>query len=84
VETQESNLFSKRNIITFLLIAIMMAAIPVAVKMAQEQQQLKSKAASTAGIIFTGDKVKQDSSGNYTTTSPDLQIKVTSPFGPGQ
>lgn len=77
------NLFSKRNIISFLVIGIMLAAIPVAVRLVKEQQQLKSKAASTAGIIFTGDKVKQDSSGNYTTTSPDLQIKVTSPFGPG-
>lgn len=78
------SLFSKRNIIGILLIAIMLLAIPVAVRLAQEQQQLRSQAAGEGDIIFTGTSVKQDSTGNFTTTSPDVQIKVTSPFGLAQ
>lgn len=75
-------LFSKKNIITFLLIGILLAAIPVAVRLAQQQQQLKSRAGGGPDVTFvTNDKVKVDSGGNFTTTTPDIQVQVTSPFG---
>ncbi|MDO8618717.1 MAG: hypothetical protein Q7R49_02095 [Candidatus Daviesbacteria bacterium] len=79
------NLFSKKNIITFLLIGIMLAAIPVAVRLVQEQQQLESKAGGGANVSFvTSSTLKQDSSGNFTTTSPDINVRVASPFVTGQ
>lgn len=76
------DLFSKKNIITFLIIGIMLAAIPVAVRLAQQQQQLKSQAAALNVSFETSSTTKQDSTGNFTTTSPDIIVRVASPFGP--
>jgi len=83
-QSSEVELFSKKNIITFLIIGILLASIPVGVRLAQEQQQLKSKAAALNVSFPTSNSLKQDNSGNFTTTSPEIQIRVASPFGPSQ
>lgn len=78
----ENNLFSFKNILLFIVLIIMIIAIPVAVKLSQQQTQLKSQAATEGEVSFTGPNVKQDANGNFVTNSSDIQIKVTSPFGP--
>lgn len=65
-----------------LVLTIMMIAIPVAVKLSQERTQIKSQAASEGEVTFAGTNVKQDANGNLSTSTPDVQVKVTSPFGP--
>lgn len=59
----------------------MVVAIPVAVKLSQQKTQIKSQAAGEGEVSFTGPNVKQDTNGNFTTSSPDVQLKLTSPFG---
>lgn len=74
------NLFSKKNIITYLILAIIALAIPVGIRLVQTQQLLKSQAA-TGDITFPG--LTQDAQGNYVTTDPQkVNIKLESPFGP--
>lgn len=77
----QSSLFSKRNIITYLLLAIIALAIPVGIRLVQTQQLLKSKAATGNEVTFPD--LKQDSTGNYVTTDPQkVNIKLESPLGP--
>lgn len=64
-----------------MLILIIMLAIPVGVKLAQERQQIHSQAAGTGNIIFSGTTVTKDQTNNYVTTSPTVQVQVVSPFG---
>ena len=75
-----SELFTKKNIITLLIVCIMLLIIPVGVKLAQEQQQLRSQAADKADIItFTGPNVSADKA---TTTSPEVEIELRAPWPP--
>lgn len=77
----QNSLFSKRNIITYLLLAVIALAIPVGIRLVQTQQLLKSKAATGNEVTFPG--LKQDSTGNYVTTDPQkVDIKLESPLGP--
>lgn len=83
-----STLLTKRNIIFVLLLLILVVSIPLAVRLAQQQTQLRSKAAGEASIVFKDPAgksgvVKEDpaGSGNFITTEPSIQIQVTSPFG---
>lgn len=78
----ENKLLTRKNIITFLLVGIMLLVIPVGVQLIQQQQTLKSKAASEASINFSGEGVECDEAGNCTTTSDTIQIELNSPFGP--
>lgn len=78
-----AKLFSKRNIIIYLVLAIIILTIPLVVGLAQKQTQLKSSAAN-ADFKFvpqSDNSVKCDTSGeNCTTTTPNIQIRITSPF----
>ncbi|MBI4029429.1 MAG: hypothetical protein HY376_03620 [Candidatus Blackburnbacteria bacterium] len=74
-------LLSKKNIITFLLLAIIAAAIPVGVKLVQTQQLLRSQAVETGNEV-TFPKLKQDAQGNYVTNTTQIEVKLQSPFGP--
>jgi len=80
----ERKFLSKRNIITFLIIGILLLAIPVGVKLVQEQQLLKSKATGTEIQFVPDDNVSCDSGGNCATTDPTVQIELRSPLGPPQ
>ena len=77
----QNNLFSKKNIITYLLLAVVVLAIPVGIRLVQTQQLLKSRAATGNEVTFPG--LNQDAQGNYVTTDPQkVDIRLESPFGP--
>lgn len=71
-------LLSKKNIIILLILAILMAGIPVAVQVVQKQRALQSKA---TGDEITFPDIQQDASGNYVTKNPNIKIRLNSPFG---
>lgn len=80
------NLFTKKNLISLLILAIMIVAIPIGVKLIQNQQILKSRALAPS-IQFTGQGVtcngkscvttQVDSTGHAT-----VDLEITSPLGP--
>lgn len=81
----DNNLFSKKNIITYLILAIIILGIPIGVKLVQQQTQLRSKAAGDE-IKFSGDGVKCDPNAasnevGCSTTNPTVRVQITSPFG---
>jgi hypothetical protein len=79
-ETNINNpLLTKRNIITLLVVLIILLIIPLGVKLVQQQQQLRSKAASQASITFSGPNVSSDKT---TTTSPEVQVELRAPWPP--
>lgn len=61
------------------MICIMLLMIPVGVKLAQEQQQLGSRAANEASITFTGANVSADKT---TTTNPEVEVELRAPWPP--
>ena len=76
----EEKLFSKKNIITYLILAIIVLAIPVGVRIVETQRALQSKA--TGNEITFPDLTRVDSAGNPITTTTQIKIKLDSPFGP--
>lgn len=74
------DLLSKKNIISLLLLAILIVGIPLGVRLAQNRQQLKSRAAADP-IKFSGPGV-DCSKQECITTSPTINIELTSPLGP--
>lgn len=77
--------FSKRNILAFLVVAILLISIPFGVKLVQERQNTKSKASSADAITFTGPNVDCTSNPSQcTTTSSTVQLQLVSPLGPPQ
>ena len=78
--SSDNNIFSKKNIISLLLLAILIVAIPLGVKLAQQQQILKSKAADAPRIQFSGTGV-DCSKPDCTTTSPTVDLELTSSLG---
>ena len=77
---QEEKLFSKKNVITYLIMAIIIVAIPIAVRLARTQQALRSQAAVENPITFPD--LRKNAQGDYETKVPEIEIKVESPFGP--
>ncbi len=63
--------FAKKDIINLLLLAIVVLAIPVSVKLVQIQQQIESRASVTT---ITFPKLKQDAESNYITNNPTIDI----------
>lgn len=78
--SSQDKLFSKKNLISFLLLAILILAIPLIVRLVQQQTQIKSKAASGNEITFPD--LRKDERGNFVTKSPQIKILLDSPFGP--
>ncbi|MFH0937267.1 MAG: hypothetical protein V1808_03155 [Candidatus Daviesbacteria bacterium] len=82
LEGSEDKLWSKKNIITFLLVGIGLLVIPFGVKLAEQQTFLRIRAAGNE-ITFSGDTVKCDASGNNcTTSSEEVLVELRSPLGP--
>lgn len=77
MEEMNNGFFTKKNIITLLMVCIMLLIIPVGVKLAQEQQTLKSMAASEASITFTGTNVSADKT---TTIGPEVEVELRAPW----
>ncbi len=80
MDYSENKLFSKKNIISYLLLAILIVAIPVGLKLGQQQQILKSRAAGEPPIVFKGTGV-DCSKGECVTTSATIDVEVFSPLG---
>lgn len=80
-QAAEEKLFSRKNIITYLLLAIIAAAIPVGVKLVQTQKLLRSQAAVTGNEV-TFPRLKHDAQGNFVTNTTQIEIRLDSPFGP--
>ncbi len=78
---EPTSLLNKKNIFTFLIIGILLLVIPVGVKLVQEQQLLKSKAAVDP-IVFTGPNVSKNAAGEYVAKDPTVQVELRSPLGP--
>lgn len=79
--SEAEKLFSKKNLISYLMLAIIILAVPLTVKLVQEQQILKSRAQAAPPIKFTGTGV-DCSKPECTSTSPTLDIELLSPLGP--
>jgi len=82
----EGSVVNKKNVFTFLVIGMLLLAIPLGLRLLQEQQILKSKAAA-GPITFQGLNVselngrqvfKLDDQGQ-----PTVGLTLTSPFGAG-
>ncbi len=71
----------RKNVLTALMVVAAILIIPFGVKLIQQQQELKSKAANDS-IQFAGDSVKCDTAGKCTTTSKTVQVQLRSPLGP--
>ena len=71
---------NKKNIITLLLLAILVLAIPVGVRLVKTQQILQSRATG-GGITFRGTGVACPASGECSTTERQIEVVLDSPFG---
>ncbi|RJP45831.1 MAG: hypothetical protein C4584_02775 [Armatimonadetes bacterium] len=85
-----SEKLTKKNVITLLVIGITLMVIPFSVKLAQEQQFLKSFASQQGEIKFSGEGVDcknegqgqgQGQTNNCTTTNTKIEIELVSPLG---
>lgn len=78
-------LFSKKNIITYLILAIFILAIPLGVKLVQTQTKIQSRAQVGGEIKIPKRQTQEfdqqcDSSGdNCTTSKQRIQIEIKSP-----
>lgn len=76
---------TKRNIIAALVFLILAVSIPLGVKLVKEQTRLKSEATGSE-IRFKGPNVSPDpcdpSNTSCVATDKNIEIEVTSPFGP--
>lgn len=84
MDYSNNQFLTKKNIISLLILAIIMVSIPLGVRLAQNQQILKSQAAEEP-ILFSSSEGLPDSvkctGQNCTTTSPIIDIKVESTLG---
>lgn len=75
---------NRKNVIGLVIVLLLVVAIPLGVYLAQRTQIFKPRAnqATTEPIKFKeGNGVSKDAAGNYTTTTPTVEIELTSPFG---
>ena len=77
----KKELLTKKNILAAIVVVLLLLAIPITVNLVQQQQKIKSKAASDP-VVFTGPNVSKDNNGQYVTTDPTVQIELRSPIGP--
>lgn len=80
INNSGEKLTSKKNILTFLVLAIITLSIPLGVRMVQTQQALiKSRA---AGTEVTFPELRQNANGDYVSQSENIKVQLNSPFGP--
>ena len=76
---------TKKNIISVLILALIIIAVPLSVSLVQQQQKLRSKAANEYPIFFSGSGVTTcngETSENCNTTTSTVNIVFRSPYGP--
>lgn len=87
MDYSDNQLLTKKNLLTLLLLAVLMVAIPLGVKLAQQTQVFKSRAALAPPIQFQGAggaNTVTCTGNSCVTTSPAIDIQITSPIGPPQ
>lgn len=81
MEDFENKVLTKRNVISFLLVGILVLAIPFATKLVQIREMLFSRAASTE-ITFTGDNVDCSAGDDKCIAKSDtVEVEFYSPLG---
>ena len=78
----EKQLLSRKNIIAILAVGILFLSVPFAVKLVQQQQELRSKASGGDVINFTGPGV-QCQGNECTTTEATINIELKAPIPTG-
>ena len=73
---------SKKSIITFLMIGIVLLAIPFSVKYLQQTNILKTRATGDEITFVAGDNINCDGSGKCKTAETTVQVLLKSPLGP--
>lgn len=80
-------IFTKKNIINFLILGIMVLAIPLSINLVRQQQILKSRA-TAASIEFldkahggSTDCVVSKTGGGQRATCPNISVRITAPTG---
>lgn len=71
-------LFSKKNLIAYLILAILVVAIPLGVNLIKKQTELRVKAAG-GDIKFPTTETQQCSGDNCTTTSQTVKLEIKAP-----
>lgn len=85
MEEQTTQIFTKKNIISFLVIGILLLSIPFGVRLVIEQTQLRSRAAADPITFVPSETVACKTVNNRqecTTTSDTVSIELRSPLGP--
>lgn len=80
VNSEQNKLLSKKNIVTFLILAIILLAIPLGVRLIQTQQAIIKSRATGTEVTFPD--LKQNTEGNFETTTGNVKVRLNSPFGP--
>lgn len=80
MDYSSDSIFSKKNIVSYLILAIIVLAIPLGIALIQRQTQLKSKATADP-ISFSGTGVNCTAT-QCTTTSATNDIQISSTLGP--
>lgn len=80
-QQSEGKLFSKRNLISYLILLILILAIPLGLRLVQTQQKLASRAAG-GEVTFRGEGVDCPVTGECTATRSQIEVVLDSPFGP--
>lgn len=79
----DNTLLTKRNIIALVVLVVLAVAIPIGLRLVQQQQQLRSRASvgsTTGGVQFVQDtNTSCDADRNCTTTSDTVQIQLNPP-----
>ena len=76
---QQDKLFSKKNIITYLILVIVIVAVPLGVRLVQTQTQLKSKAATGNEIKFVESNTLKCDATSCTTTTSEVEVEIKAP-----
>lgn len=70
----------KKNLANLLILGILVLAVPVGIKILQQQQIIKSRATADP-VVFTGDNVTQQD-GKWVAKKPQISLELISPLGP--
>lgn len=81
MDESEKQLFTRKNVISFLLVGILVLAIPFATRLVQFRESLKIMAGSLE-ITFTGDDVDCSAGDDKCVTKSDIvEVEFNSPLG---
>ena len=76
--SSSDKLFTKKNIISYLILAIVILAIPLGIGMVQRQTQLQIQAAG-GDIKFPKTETQECRGDNCTTTSETVRLEIKAP-----